>query len=48
MSTTQWQQPQGVYSQKDGDKTTDYMARKDAEVSKESSKISNQQYKGRY
>ena len=43
-----YQKPMSDYSQADFNKTDEYIARQNAFVGKESSKIKGQSYKGRY
>ena len=43
-----YQKPISNFSQADANKTTEYVARQNAFVGKEASKVKNQAYKGRY
>lgn len=43
-----YQKPMSEYSQKDFNKTTDYISRHNSYESKEASHIKKQDYKGRY
>ena len=43
-----YQRPASNFSQADANKTTEYVARQNAFVGKEASKVKGQAYKGRY